>query len=211
MKKVISLLLVAVMLCAVLTGCGNKEAEALVGTWEAEMDVTELMASQMGSDMAEYVTLSDVVFTMVMTFDEDGVFEITLDEASVNDALQIVLQSVKDGTYAMLQDQVADMGLDMSVEDVLVASGTDLETVFADLEAQLDLPGLAAQTIAEASGTGNFEVKDGKLHMSAGLSYKPDPACYEVYSLEGDVLTLHEYVGDDSAFDGLYPLVFHKK
>lgn len=211
MKKVISLLLVAVMLCAVLTGCGNKESQALVGTWKADMDVTELMTSQIGADMAEFVTLNDVVFTMVMTFTDDGEFEISLDEASVDIALQSVLQSVKDGTYAMLEAQIADMGLEMSVEEVLAASGTDLDTVFADLEAQMDLPGLAAQTIAEASGSGNFEAKDGKLHLSAGLSYQPDPASYEVYSLEGDVLTLYEYVGDDdSSFDGLYPLVFHK-
>ena len=211
MKKVISLLLVVVMLCAVLTGCGNQEAKALVGTWKADLDMSELMSQQMGSDMAEYVTLNDVVFTMVLSFDDEGVFEVALDEASVNAALEKVLQSVKDGTYAMLQDQMDEMGLDMSVEEALEASGTDLDTVMAEVEAQMDLSAMAEQVISETNGTGNFEAEDGKLFMSAGLDYKPDPACYEVYTLEGDVLTLLEYVGDDSsAFNGLYPLVFHK-
>jgi len=212
MKKVISLVLVAAMLCCVLAGCGNKEADALVGTWKADVDMTELMAEKMGADMMEFVTLSDVIFTMVLQFNSDGTFSMTLDAASVEAALNNLLQSVKDGTVAMLEAQIAEMGLEMTVEEMLAASGTDLDTVLADMEAQMNIPALIEQTISEAASEGKYDAKDGKLFMSAGLEYLPDPACYEVYTLEGNVLTLMEYVGTDSnsAFDGLYPLVFNK-
>lgn len=210
MKKVVSLLLVAVMLCAVLAGCGNKEAEALVGTWNAQIDLAEVINSQMDPSMMEFVKLENVNFTMVMTFEKEGTYRVGLDEASVSTALDYVLEQVKDGTYAMLEAQMAEMGLDISVEEALELSGMDIETVFAELEAQMDLPGMAAQILSETAGEGNFEAKDGKLYLSAGLEYKPDPSSYEVYTLEGDVLTLMEYVGDDSGFDGLYPITFHK-
>ena len=212
MKKLISLLLVAAMICCVMAGCGgSKEAQALVGTWKADVDTTELMTETMGADMAEFVTLEDVVFTMVFKFNSDGTYSVTLDEASVQVALEGVLQAVKDGTVAMLEAQIAEYGMDMSVEDMLAASGTDLDTVFAQMEEQMNLPALAAQTIAEASHEGKYDAKEGKLFLSAGLDYLPDPECYEVYTLEGNVLTLLEYVGDDDGnFDGLYPLIFNK-
>lgn len=212
MKKLISLVLVAAMLCCVLAGCGNKEADALVGTWKADVDMTELMSEKMGADMMEYVTLSDVIFTMVLQFNSDSTFSMTLDEASVETALNGMLQSIKDGTVAMLEDQIVEYGLEMTVEEMLAASGTDLDTVFADMEAQMNIPALIEQTISEAAGEGKYDAKDGKLFLSAGLEYLPDPACYEVYTLEGNVLTLMEYVGTDSdgTFDGLYPLIFNK-
>lgn len=211
MKKVISLTLVLVMLCCMLTACGSKEADALVGTWKTDMDVSDIITEAMGADVAEFVTLEDVIFTMVMRFNSDGTYNVTLDEASVDTALDNILQAVKYGTYDMLEAQVAEMGLEMSVEEVLELSGMDLETMMAELEAEMNLPALAEEAISEISSEGNFEAKDGKIFLSAGLEYKPDPACYEVYTLEGDVLTLKEYVGDDtSGFDGMYPLVFHK-
>ena len=212
MKKLISLALVAAMLCCVLAGCGNKEADALVGTWKADVDVTELMAEKMGEDMMEYVVLEKLIFTQVLQLNSDGTFSMTLDKASVETALNSMLQSVKDGTVAMLEAQIAEYGMDMTVEEMLEASGTDLETVFADLEAQMNIPMLLEQTIDEVAGEGKFDAKDGKLFLSAGLDYLPDPECYEIYTLEGNVLTLVEYVGTDSngTFDGLYPLVFNK-
>ena len=149
---------------------------------------------------------------MVLQFNSDGTFSMTLDEASIDAALNSVLQSVKDGTIAMLEAQIAEYGMEMSVEEMLAASGTDLDTLMAEMEAQMNLPGLAAQIISEAAGEGKYDAKDGKLFLSAGLDYLPDPECYEVYTLEGNVLTLVEYVGTDSdgSFDGLYPLNFNK-
>lgn len=211
MKRFASLILVLAMVLCLLAGCGNKEADALVGTWKADVDMTELISSQMGADVSQYITLDSVIFTMVLQFNEDGTFSSELDKASVETALNGVLQNVKDGTIAMLEAEIAGMGLEMTVEEMLAASGMDLDTLMAEMEAQMNLAGLTDQITAEAAGNGKFDAKDGKLFMSAGLEYLPDPECYEVYTLEGNVLTLLEYVGDDeSGFDGLYPLVFHK-
>lgn len=212
MKKLISLVLVAAMLCCVLAGCGSKEADALVGTWKADVDMTELMAESLGTEVMEFVTLDTVIFSMVLQFNSDGTYAMTLDTASVETALDGILQNVKDGTLAMLEKQIAEYGLEMTVEEMLAASGTDLDTMMADMEAQMNIPALIQQVISEASNEGKYDAKDGKLFMSAGLEYLPDPACYEVYTLEGNVLTLVEYVGtdDSSSFEGLYPLVFNK-
>lgn len=210
MKKLISLVLVAAMLCCVLAGCGNKEVEALIGTWEAEVDMTELMASEMDAEMMEFVTLEDVVFTMVLQFNSDGTYSMTLDEESVETALNNVMQSVKDGVVAMLENQIAEMGLEMTVEEMLAASGMDLDALMAELEAEIDLSSLIEETIDEASDEGKFDAKDGKLFLSAGLDYLPDPECYEVYTLEGNVLTLIENVGDESDIAAVYPMVFNK-
>lgn len=211
MKRSASMILMLAMVLCLFAGCGNQEADALVGTWAADVDMTQMVSEAMSAEMAEYVALNDVIFTMRMQFNDDGTFSVSLDKTSVETALEGVLQSVKDGVYAMLEAQIAQTGLEMTVEEMLAASGMDLDAIIADLETQMNLSGLAEQINTDASGNGQYDAKGGKLFLSAGLEYRPDPACYEVYTLDGEVLTLLEYVGDDAgSFDGLYPLQFHK-
>ena len=70
----------------------------------------------------------------------------------------------------------------------------DCEALFADLNME-----------------GNFEVKEGKMYLSDGLEYGVDETMYELYSVEGNTMTIDKgSTGDDSA-DFIYPMVFTKK
>ena len=69
MKKVLCILLVLALCAAMLTaftGCGN-EADKLVGTWKAEVDLAAMINEELAADpaLAEYFNISSFCVTLV--------------------------------------------------------------------------------------------------------------------------------------------------
>lgn len=213
MKKTISLLLIAVMLCGMLAGCGSKEADALVGTWKADVDMAEALGEYVGDlgELEQYFTMDDFTVSMILVFNDDATYSMTLDRNSAEIAINGLIEDMKGAVYAMLEDQIAQMGLEMTVEEMLEASGMDLDALMEQSMAELDMESLIDQMVEEASLKGNYDAKDGKLYLSAGLEYKVDTSTYENYTLDGSTLTLTSAVGVlTDSFEGLYPVAFEK-
>lgn len=216
MKKVMSLILVAAMLVVMLvgfTGCGSNEAEKFVGTWSTDVDLADMINEELATDptIAEYIVLDSFMITMQMTFNEDGTYFATFDEASIQTALDEMMVVIEDGVTRMMEDEIAAAGLDMSVEDLLAMSDMTLEDLMAEMTAALDGEAMIAEMMEESLMEGNYEATSDKLFLSDGLDYDVDEEVYELYEMDGSTLTLLENVGgDEDDLFGLYPLTFTK-
>lgn len=211
MKKVLSILMVLALCVAMLTmfaGCGS-EADKLVGTWKAEVDMTDMINEELAADpaLAEYFNISSFCVIMTMTFNEDGTYSTGIDADSVSAAMLGLVTDMERGIYAMFEAEIEASGLDMAVEELLELSGVSMEDLLSELTYGLE-SGMVDEIVSEAAMSGNFEVKGDKLFLSDGLDYAVDPAVYEVFTLEGDTLTLVENVGAEDDSFGLYPVVF---
>lgn len=217
MKKAIAITLALVMAVVMMTGCSLMEQAKLVGTWEAETDLSEAISQEILSevgDMSEYFTVTDFKVTYVMELRSDGTYTIMMDEASANAAFDALMEDLMDGMVEYLEAEIEKSGLDMTVEEMLAASGSSLEALKEELVSSIEEQDLVEDLIEESSEEGRFKAADGKLYMSAGLEYNVDENVYDTYVLDGDKLTLVEHVGDDAEEDEIndliYPMEFQK-
>lgn len=217
MKRMIAVLLALVMVVS-MVGCSSGDADKLVGTWEADVNLSSTiseMLDSLGQDSAEYFDFSDFSVTMVITFNDDGTYAMTLDEASTQAAFDGLMEDVEAGMVKMLEAQIAENGLDMTVDELLEASGMNLDDLMAEMKTSFADEDIISDMVDESTTEGNFEAKDGKLYLSDGKDFAVDEAIYDTYVLDGDTLTLQEHVGDDAAVsealeDTMYPITFEK-
>lgn len=217
MKKVIAIALALMMTVVLMTGCSLMEQAKLVGTWEAEVDLSEAISQEIlgeVGDLGEYFTVADFKVTYIMELKSDSTYTTTLDEASVATAFDALMEDLMDGMVEFLEAEIENSGLDMTVEEMLTASGSSLDTLKEELKASLEEEDVVEELIEETSEEGRFKVADGKLYMSAGLEYNVDENVYDTYTLDGDKLTLVEHVGEDAEEDEIsdliYPMEFQK-
>lgn len=209
MKKRIALLLCLVMVAAMcLCACSN-EKDAILGSWSGTMDMTEFVNAEMAAadpEMAAYMSLDTFELTFIMTFNEDDTYSMVLDEASAQAEIDVVADKMVQGVLNYMVDMLAEEGVEMTAEEVLAMSGITTEDLKAEFMSSVNLEDM----LVEVNSEGNFEVKDGKLFTSEGLDYAVDPQVYEIYTIEGDTLTIDKGNSADSDGDFAYPMTFTK-
>lgn len=207
LKKVISIALVLMMIVA-LSGCSNEKA-AVLGTWKAELNLADYINESMASEdaeIAEYLAIDSFCVTMVLTFSDDDTYSVHLDESDMGDALEQFKQDCRAGLERYLKDMMDEMGLDMTIDELMEAMGMSMDELLD--EAFTDE--MVQDMLDSAKSEGRFKVKDGKLYLSAGLNYDVDESIYGNYTVNGDKLTLLDYTGEEDEFMGLYPVTFTK-
>lgn len=207
MTKVISVIVVLVM-AAALVGCSNAKSEVL-GTWKADVNLAEFINQEMAAadeTVAEYLSVDSFYLTMVLDFKENNTYSISLDESNLDATMDKFKQDVRSGMERYLVDMMADMDLEMTVDEIMEASGTSME----ELLEQAFTDEMMQQIVDSAKSEGKFKVKDGKMYLSAGLDYEVDESIYGNYIIDGGKLTLVDYSGEEDEFLGLYPLTFTK-
>lgn len=206
MKKTIAFLLAAVMLTGLLAGCGGDDA--LVGTWEMSMEMTDQMNQQFAAaGLGDYVKLDSFAMVVRFTFKDDGTYSCAADEDSLVKTLDALKTTIRDGLIAYAEDMIAAEGLeDVTVDDVFAAAGTTLDEMMEQMFMEDEIKAAAAEQTAE----GKYKTKDGKLYLSDALDHVPDETMYQTYTIEGDTLTIEESVGGDGSDAGAYPLTLKK-
>lgn len=211
MKKTLAIVLSIVMLLALtLTGCSSEKDE-LIGTWMGSIDITDYMNEAFAESdplAAEYLQISNFTIRYYLIFNEDDTCALEVDETDLEDSFNQMLVEIEEGLRRYLEDEIAAMGVDMTVDEVMELSGTSLD----QLMAESFTPDMYKEMVEEMESQGNFKVKDGKLMMSESLSTQPDPNVYELYSLAGNTLTIDK---GNSSMDGdmedlIYPMVLQK-
>lgn len=219
MKKTISAVMCAILILSmllVMTGCGETgDKEKLLGTWKCEMDLAGQMNEEFAADesVAEYLSVDEFKLVVYMEFKEDDTFSMSVDEAQLDAAVDNLLVSITDGISRYMEDlMLEETGIEMSIDDILVADQTTMEELLAQMFPEESIEELKAEVIDSMQQEGKFKAEDGKLHTSAGLEYEVDPEVYETYTLEGNILTILEYVGSDADISNfnVYPMVFTK-
>lgn len=209
-KQAISFLLALVLVCALLTGCAGGGDEAkLEGTWATTLELADQFNKEFeAGGMGDYIQVDSFPLVMKIQFKSDGTYAAMADEEALNDTMEGLRGTIRDGLSDYAQSLIEGEGWDASVEEVFEAMGTSLDGLVEEFFQEVDVSSMVADTAME----GNFKARGGKLHLSDGLDHLVDPKMYDVYELEGDTLTLLESVGggETDQFAGLYPLTLKK-
>ena len=181
------------------------DAELIVGTWEATVDMGDYLNAEMaGEPGMEYFDFSGVEATLSYEFDEDGDYVLTISmnkeplEKVFRNAMQKILEEAAAAEGYTLEELAAEEG--MTVEELLDAA----------MEESFD----AEDFFDDETERGSYEIKDGKLYIfDRGDELDEDD--YFEYKLKGDKLTLvAEYedgeLSDESEAE-LYPMDFVRK
>lgn len=211
MRKVMIKVMCVVMMLSMMTlftGCS--EQDKFVGTWEAKVNMADYFNEGLGDDeeMAEYLSVDDFSLVLVMIFNDDGTYKMTVDEDAAKESFSTLKTDLTDGMKKYFEALIEQQGLNMSVDDVLALSGTTLDGMMEQILGDE----VIEELISEMSSEGNFKVADGKLYLSEGLDYAVDETIYDTYEISGNTLKLIESVGsdDEESLAELYPIEFTK-
>ena len=209
MKKVFSVILCLVMLLA-LTGCGSKQ-DAIIGTWEGSYDMSESLNAGMSSqdpELGEYLRVSEFALRYTMTFREDGTYTIAGDRESLEEAIAIAQVEIEEGLIKYIEYILHAQGIEMDAREFMEMAGLSVEALMEDSFSE----SIREEIMASLTMEGNYSVKDGMLMLSQDLTSQPDEAVYELYSIEGDTLTIDKGTAEtvDAALEMIYPMVLVK-
>lgn len=210
-RKSLSLLACLSLMCTLLlmcSGCGNKDKDALVGTWESTLDLTDMVNEQMEAGMGndqelmQYFTIKDFSIKLILTFNEDDTYKLAVDEAAMGQSLDNILADFKEGATRYFEDLIAQSGQEMTVDEALASMGFTMDDFMDELFSKEDM----MSSLGEMESSGTFEAKSEMLYMT-----DEDGTGVEPYKLDGSTLTLTGEGVDDSDMVGLYPMTFTKK
>ncbi len=214
MKKILSLTLTALLLAALLAGCGGAgggaaEEKGITGSWAADVDMTEYLNEMLSEDeeIGQFLTLDNFTIKLLAEFKEDGTYTMAGDPESAQAAMDSLKEQLKGALTDYLQAMIDESGMDTTVEELL----TEADMTMDDLMAEMDEAYSAEDLVGDLNTEGKYLFEDGKLALSDSLDEEADIAEYEAATLEGDTLTLTGGEDADSEFVGLYPIVFERQ
>lgn len=200
----------AIVLLVVAVYVSTADERALVGEWKATVDMTDYLQEEMSQlpEFGSYMEISEFTFVVYYNFNEDFTYTTSVDEDSVNTAIESVKDDLKNAIYAYAEDSIRQNGLNISPEALFALSGTSIDEIVEEAFSTESIESIADEFFNE----GNFEAGDGKLYMSDGYDYAVDPNSYETYELSDNQLVLTS--GVDPEFDeedlAAYPITFEK-
>lgn len=211
MKKQFSIVLCIAMIFTMLvtlSGCGAKESEKFVGTWETDIDMTQAINEGFAEDAetADYLKVDSFKISMVFAFNEDGTYKIDINEEAFNNAYNGLVQSFRDGMKAYLEAAAKKEGLNVSADEMLKISGTTMDAIVNEA---LD-KGTLLESFNEMKGEGTFEVKDGSLNLTDKQTNEVSSESYEFVS-DSELKLVKPENSDDKDLDAIYPLILKKK
>lgn len=218
-KNLLALLMALVMLVScvgLLAGCGGSKDKDLVGTWVAEMDMTEgfkaTFADEMVNEMASAglgdmsaddlfdLTRLNAVMEWKMVMNEDGSMTMSLDAQKMADSLQDVMNDseikIKAAIPTIMEAIFAQQGMSMSdVEALLAAQGMSMDDMVDEMGNELSAAiseGMADINSSELNveESGYYTVNGDKLYVVDNKGDKPNPDEYLQFELKGDELVV---------------------
>lgn len=213
-RRIAWMLCVALLGALLLPGCGIYEKKALVGTWTGSVDLTQplndVIEPQLG-ELNQFFTFDSFVLDCIVTFTGEGTYTMGFERSSVEKAFEQIMADLEEGMYAYMEQMLQDQGLDMTVEEYLEQGGSSAKRVMEQTLAAMAPEALIEELLETSAMEGNFDAEDGKLMLSDGLEYQPDPAVYHTYRLTGGTLTIEQGSAEGSQIDALfYPLILKK-
>lgn len=210
MKKLskLSALIMVMILAFSLVGCGDNSDEVL-GTWETSFDLSEAMLDGTGDDYADFN--AQFVVNMRMQFSEGGTYRMYLEEESTKANFEQWLDALVDYETEMVYAAYEEQGFSRAEVDEQAQQqyGSSLrDYIMEDRQDVFDIDGF----IAEIDTSGVYQAKGNKLYLG---EEEISPNTYDLYTLEGDTLTLdaatEEIAAEAALVPGFeYPYVFKK-
>ncbi len=160
-------------------------ANPILGAWSMEMDVTEMMAEEIGADVETFT--SPFIIDMVFEFTEDGSYMIYVDKESFKETVTVWIDDYINYEIEAMCD---DYGITMEEMDELFVEmyGMTLKEYLNEaMETELDVDSMVEEATAEMETYGVYETDGDKLYMS---EYYIDYNTYDLFTVSGDTLTI---------------------
>lgn len=188
-RKIAGLLCLVLVLSMVFAGCGADPKAELVGKWEGELDATdgikELFLASAG-DMAEYIEVERFALKLTMEFREDDTCTMSIDPDALQEAFSTMVNSMGTGMTAYFEQLIEENGLDMTVDEVLEASGLGTMDEMLDTLLESAMAEIKPEDLVQ---DGKYIIKNGTLFISDDMNaeYKAEDA--SAYTIENGKLT----------------------
>lgn len=200
----------AIVLLVVAVYVSTADERALVGEWKATVDMTDYLQEKLNSipEFGTYIEVTDFSFDVTYKFNDDFTYSRTVDEDSLDRAIENIKGDMKNAIYAYAEEVIRQNGLNISPETMFALSGTSVDEIVEESYNEE----LIAEMKEDLFSEGNFEAEDGNLFTSDGVDYMPDPNTYEAYELTDNQLVLTNATGPDLDEEDLaaYPMTFEK-
>lgn len=210
----LALLLAALALLLSLSACGS-DNKALVGTWKADIDATELINGQLSELGMEALALeSRCVITLELEFSPEQHYTSRVDTAATLASLSAYFKELIPAVTEQLYKSAEESGLDRSTFDSAFAERYDC-TPEEYMQQQFDAQDLGAVMNAGVI-EGKYRARGGKLYTTEENHDVFAEEDYDVYTLEGDTLTFSAVNGSFSGLDQdmieqLLPITFTRQ
>ncbi len=160
-------------------------ANPLLGKWSMEMDVSDMLAEEMGVNAGSMETA--FIINMIFEFSEDGTYMIYVDEESFKDVFTVWFNEYIDYEIEVMCDEYGITAEEMDEMFVEMYGMTLKEYLNVALEEEMDIDTLVEDATSEMEASGVYETEGDKLYMS---EYYIDYSVYDIFTIEGDTLTV---------------------
>lgn len=177
--------------------------ENLIGTWENTTDgagVINELIPMLSDDplLIEHVSIDTFIIKQTYTFNEDGSYTITVDEAVLADSIAEVKLDLQGDMKNYLEAVAEEFGMSMSADQMLQLMGY---SSMADLLEEMFPMDMLEEIIVPTEGY--YRTANGKLYMD-----EYSDTFYEDYTIEGDVMTITD--NSEGLFPEEYPVIFNR-
>lgn len=203
-KRVLSVFVAAMLMLTMLTACGSKRDDGLVGEWTCKMDFASYINEGLASepDLAEHMALDEFILEIKLSLNEDGTYKMHADTEANQAAYEDLKEQLKEGMTSYLTSVAEEA--DMTLDEVLSAAGTTVDELLDEAFGQE----VYEEIVGNMEASGKWDAADGKIYMTDGTEGKIDKSTYETYTLSGDTLTITG--SSDGSDTEMYPMEFKK-
>ena len=112
-KRVLSVLVAALLLLTMLTACGSKTDKAMLGKWVCEMDFGSYLNEGLATEpeIAQYLMVDEFVLEVELYLNEDGTYKMTADTTANKASFENVKAELADGMEDYLTAAAEEYGL----------------------------------------------------------------------------------------------------
>lgn len=128
------------------------------------------------------------------------------DNSQADVLMESLLTQMEEGLKLYFEDMLKAEGINMSIDEFLAAMGISISDLLKE-----SLPdNLMTEMLTELERSGKFAVDDGKIFLSESLDSEVDKSIYEIYTIEGNTLTIDAGTALSEDELNIYPMVFQK-
>ena len=177
MKRKLSILLMAALCLTMmfaLSGCGGTKPTSVVGTWSVAVDVGDTLNQRFQSvdaQLAEALKVDNFYVDMLVTFDEDGIYYMNVDSASVAKGIESVMDTWTNGIKAYLTREYEAVGLDFEAE--MAKAGVSIDELAQRHISDIDVESILGTA---AMNGGCYKVEGDKIFFGASPSMDTETA-----------------------------------
>lgn len=205
MKKILALTLSVLMLFAVLAGCGGKDKklsdeEMIVGRWEMTTDIGKTFVASFEMMGIEVNTDKKAEMTVYYEFNADGTYEVIVDEASAEKAMESMTEMAKDLVRSFYPEE--------TLEQMAAEEGMDVEEMMDAMAAEV----AGEMDMSDMNETGDYKFENGKLYMDGeqGFNYTLTKTKLELTGIDTSEMDSDEEAAISMMLEYMFPMVMKK-